>query len=145
MGVLSLLFLFHKINLFNSIFGLFSSYVVFVFSDFLCSLAAELAIFLNCLRQLLSGYYLGALRFLNSLYLLITFFVLHKSRFSRLTLIYLTLFQLNGFFFFHSFIYVMKWIRSESKEQNQKKRDKPIKPGHEVIVHLVIEGHKIDF
>ena len=56
-----------------------------------------LIVLINSRPQPLNGYYLGALIF-NSLYLLITFFVLDKSRFSRLTRDLLhALFQLTGF------------------------------------------------
>ena len=52
---------------------------------------------LNSRRQPLNANYLGALIFLNLLYLLITSFVLHKPWFSRLTSHLLhSLFQLNG-------------------------------------------------
>ena len=55
-------------------------------------------VFIDSRCQRLNGYYLGGLLFLNSFYLLITFLVLHKSRFSPLTSDLLhSLFQLNGF------------------------------------------------
>ena len=61
--------------------------------------------------------------FFNSPYLLITFFVLHKSRFSRLSSDLLrSLFQLNGFLH-HALNYAMWRKQSMSKEQNQKRRD----------------------
>ena len=51
----------------------------------------ELVIVINSHHQPLNGYYLGALLFFfTSLNILITFFVTHKPRFSRLTLTYFT-------------------------------------------------------
>ena len=69
--------------------------------------------------------------FFNSHYFLIRILVLHKSRFLFWLLTYLThSFNWIDSKFFHALNYAMKWIRSISKEKNQKKRDKPIQPGH---------------
>ena len=65
--------------------------------------------------------------FFKSLYLSITFFVLHKSLLTR-DLPH-SLFQMD-FKLFHALSYSMYSVRSIPKEQNQKKGDKPIKPGH---------------
>ena len=76
----------------------------------------------NSRPQPLNGYYLGALLYFNLLYLLITFFVLHESEFSRLRSDLLhSLFQLHGFQFLsriqlRNVVNTVKINRSKSKE-----------------------------
>ena len=76
----------------------------------------------NSRPQPVNGYYLGALLYFNLLYLLIKFFVLHESEFSRLTsdLLHL-LFRLHGFQFLsriqlRNVVNTVKVKRSKSKE-----------------------------
>ena len=86
--------------------------------------------------------------FFISLYLLISFFVFHKSRFSRLASgLPHALFQLNGYYF-HALNYVVQGIRSKS-EQNQKQRDQHVKPdkhsalGYQNSLKLLLAGISI--
>ena len=69
--------------------------------------------------------------FFYSLYLLITFFVLHKSRFLRVTSDLLhSLFQWNGFYIL-SRIELRNVVNTVNvKSAKSKERDTSIKPGH---------------
>ena len=80
----------------------------------------------NSRRQALNRLLFRRSFVLNSLYLLITFFVLHKS--SLTSDLLHSLFQLNGFKFFHAWIAHCSEY-GQGQEQNQKIR-KPIKTVH---------------
>ena len=93
-----------------------------------------LRLIVNSRRHPLSGYNLGALLFFNSLHFLITFFVLDKSQFSRLTSdLPHSLFQLNAFLIFpcSELRNVVNTVNVKSAKS--KERDKRIKPDYSAL------------